>query len=816
MRYIYSSWIFPFTLILLFALNILFSITVAQAEDHPDDYMWLNGFGFNNFVGSEIRNVELDSSIVYTILGNKLSRYDINNYQWSVLASLTSGTINDLFVNDTNVYFVGSFKEVNGKEIWGVANYNSIDKQINQVGGKIYGQVNCIVSDKPDRVIIGGTEIDNGESKSSLFYLENDVWIPISDQIDGTIHALELRGDSLYFAGQFEVANNQFINNLAIWDMRTKEIMPFSGNIDGIIMDIELLLDDDVVIGGIIAEIDQKPYSNIAYWDGDTWDDLDGGTDGSVYTIRNQNDGEINLLIGGRFDRVGKKFDVVNFAQFNGKWSDSNYTFGNNETAVFDIAVSKDIIAISGSFANVGNENIRDIALLKSGTKIDPFKNNKNGVSSLIHDFTVGKDSKLYVGGGFNNVGSENSPGFAAWTGFDWESLNGGLYAPAVVYDVESFEDDIYFSGWFPGADGVKMNNIAKWNFVNRNYHGIGDGIDAEDGDMGPIIFLKDTLYAGGRFILHGNEDSHGIAKWNNFEWEGVKTGIKSDGTYTPSVNALASDDVGMLYVGGRFDSAGIEYAKGLAIWNPYLQRWYGFMNALEGTVHTILYTNDYVYLGGEITEVYSQEANNLVRLDWRSMIWEPIGKGTNGPIYSIVEYDGSLYIGGVFSRAGDTDANSIVRYDLTMKEFYPMGSGIIDTYRSGTVLALQVFRDKLFVGGLFNTAGGKYSNNIAVWDGLLTSVEKTNNEVHLDASIVPNPVRHSSIVQIQLPNMGTLSAGIYDFNGDLILQLAEDENYYSGNIELEFNTEKMNSSVYFCKIFFDGNVITKKILVIK
>jgi hypothetical protein len=86
---------------------------------------------------------------------------------------------------------------------------------------------------------------------------------------------------------------------------------------------------------------------------------------------------------------------------------------------------------------------------------------------------------------------------------------------------------------------------------------------------------------------------------------------------------------------------------------------------------------------------------------------------------------DGSgaaLFVGGDFSRAGGKPTHGIARWDG--KNWSALGDGL--EVRDGTleVFAMTVFDDhsgggpSLFVGGVFDSAGGKEVHNIAKWDG--------------------------------------------------------------------------------------------------
>jgi len=73
--------------------------------------------------------------------------------------------------------------------------------------------------------------------------------------------------------------------------------------------------------------------------------------------------------------------------------------------------------------------------------------------------------------------------------------------------------------------------------------------------------------------------------------------------------------------------------------------------------------------------------------------------------------YRGELIAAGSFAQFDTVPANNIARWDGS--SWSPLGVGV-----TGTVNALCVIGDTLYVGGLFAGAGGMTANNIAAWNG--------------------------------------------------------------------------------------------------
>lgn len=100
--------------------------------------------------------------------------------------------------------------------------------------------------------------------------------------------------------------------------------------------------------------------------------------------------------------------------------------------------------------------------------------------------------------------------------------------------------------------------------------------------------------------------------------------------------------------------------------------------------------------------------------------VWSPLGSGLDDIPFALGVFDDgsgpALYAGGNFLEAGGEDVNRIARWDGEV------WSALSDGILNGSVTAFAVFDDgtgpALYVGGLFNTAGGLPAEKIAKWDG--------------------------------------------------------------------------------------------------
>lgn len=90
---------------------------------------------------------------------------------------------------------------------------------------------------------------------------------------------------------------------------------------------------------------------------------------------------------------------------------------------------------------------------------------------------------------------------------------------------------------------------------------------------------------------------------------------------------------------------------------------------------------------------------------------WETelFGDGPNGQVHAIAIKGDNIFVGGLFNAAGGQPANNIARFNTVTETWHALGSGV-----NGIVYALAIIGDNIFVGGFFFEAVGQPANYIA------------------------------------------------------------------------------------------------------
>ena len=253
-------------------------------------------------------------------------------------------------------------------------------------------------------------------------------------------------------------------------------------------------------------------------------------------------------------------------------------------------------------------------------------------------------------------------------------------------------------------------------------------------------------LFAGGQMRrISGQPETRGISRWDGATWSNVGGGIEDE----RSVQSFAEYDEGAaggvnpaLFVAGTFRTAGTLAAGGIARWDGKQWSTVGELGTEQGAVYSLCVFDagdgPMLYVGGSFSRVGGPSnwitAPRLARWDGRE--WSAVPGWTapgGGGVRAMAVFDDdgdgpnkpALFITGFFAGAAGTNASSIIKWDG--QTWDAMNGGLGGFGRVGETL--HVFDDDgdgpnpggLYIGGVFDTAGGVWSLGLARWGCPLT-----------------------------------------------------------------------------------------------
>lgn len=555
-------------------------------------------------------------------------------------------------------------------------------------------------------------------------------------------------GPSLYVGGYIATADGLPAPGIARWN--GKQWSAVGSGLPGYVRALAVFDDHSetgpaLFAGGWFSEEDGSPINRLMKWDGSTWSPILGNSNHSVHHLAVFDDGSGNgaeLYASGHFP-LNDQPAASRIAKWNGtRWEDVGQ-FANGVVNVmlsWMDGVEGPGLYIGGSFTTINGVAINRLARwdghewsavggLVSGSTI-----------TTLAPFNDGQVTALYVGGSFHSLNGLVVKGVARLDENGWSQVGDGLGSVrSLCWSSQGDTPHLYATAQFvyPGVGYFMAEWDGKaWKYLGNGIHGNGGSIGSySDTHVYDLAEYDDgtgpALYAAGDFAVAGSTDAKCIAKWNGQEWSPLFTGIT--GTYGAWVNALEVFDDGqgegpMLYAGGYFNNAGGIHAYNIARWNG--TQWLHVGSSPEIRINVMAIHDDgsgpALYAGGEFGYANGNYLSRVVKLI--NGVWLPLGADVIGTIDALQSFDDgsgpALYAGGKFAKIGAANADNIAKWNG--QEWAALGVGIQGNANSyyTVVWDMVVYDDglgegpALYVGGVFNTAGGLPITGLARWNG--------------------------------------------------------------------------------------------------
>jgi hypothetical protein len=542
--------------------------------------------------------------------------------------------------------------------------------------------------------------------------------------VNGTVNAVVSSGSAIYIGGRFTAIGSVSATNLAQWD--GAQWAPLGAGVDGTVLAIAVSANGDVYAGGTFSAAGGVSATNIAKWDGANWASVgigaENGVSSRVYAIATSGG---DVYVGGSFSKAGST-NTRGIAKWNGSsWSALGSGISGSLQEVKAIAVSGGNVYVGGTFDHAGGVSVNYIAKWDGNNWSALGGGSANGVQGTVTGIaTDGMD--VYVVGAFERAGGPTGVAavhVARWNGATWSGLGAGVGedAPTVpsVSTVVATSGTVWVGGNFQVASGVRASRIAKWDGTSWSAFSSGIGGTASGTTVNAIAVSGNSTYVGGVFPFAGGVSASNLAKWDGNNWSAISVG----GLNTVSGAIAVSGS--LVYVAAGNTASEPYFVK----WNG--SQWSAVDNSVSNqflgsqglvSLSAIAINGTNIYVGGSgFTNIGGVKANGIVK--WDGTRWSALGSGlSDGPfgqvrVNAIAIRGTDIYVGGVFTNAGGTMVNNIARWDGN--NWSALGSGVSGVGFSGpSVNALAISGTNLYAGGSFSTAGGISARSVAKWDG--------------------------------------------------------------------------------------------------
>jgi trimeric autotransporter adhesin len=586
-------------------------------------------------------------------------------------------------------------------------------------------------------------------------------WWPLGGGVDGEVHALALSNDGLYVGGIFTHAGGVPVHNVAKWNGVSWDAMgggaQTSNRFPAAVYAL-YLQQGSVYVGGAFTRIGNLQTPDIARWDGKAWHPLAEGVwyrppadenSGTGFVEAITGDG-VNVYVGGSFARAGS-LAVTNLARWNGRsWDAVGNTWGGDIVyygdqvnyylgVVSSLTYYQNNLYVAGSFGAIGGVIARNFAWWDGRSWHGVSLDQEGGISVLKVE-----QGSLYAAGFFERIGGVAATNLAVLRNGAWSGIQADVPHWDSIRALAFTRNALYAGGDFTLFNGKQVGHIVKHEQGRWNPVGL-EVPNSFDRDVVGVAVQGANVYAAGYFHLAGTNEVAGVARWNGTKWLSVGSSISG---YGQRIAAIGNN----VYVAGQFNFPDGSVAS-LVRWDGTNWSTLPVIEGDFGTFSQIIAVGKILYVSGNITFSALNETQPF-SAGWDGTNWMQIPLETSSPYYSdkfatdqtnlyiartdwdgvrVARWDGqAVQLIGETIPALQADALAVSGQQVYLAGEWPTNhkaavfrwngsqwSQISGLLKEDTgVTSMAVMNNKLYVGGVFDSIGGVRANNIAQWDG--------------------------------------------------------------------------------------------------
>lgn len=165
-------------------------------------------------------------------------------------------------------------------------------------------------------------------------------------------------------------------------------------------------------------------------------------------------------------------------------------------------------------------------------------------------------------------------------------------------------------------------------------------------------------------------EEPEQIARFDGTYWMSMGGGV------TGTVNCIAADSIGNVYVCGSLTLAGATAVSNIAMWNG--AAWSDVGGGTDSIINCIkIDSSDNVYIGGNFDLAGSTTVNRIAK--WDGSTWSALGDGFNSDVFGIALFGTDVYAGGAFTQDSTLSTSYAHVAKWNGSAWSAMGAGFVD-----------------------------------------------------------------------------------------------------------------------------------------
>ena len=649
------------------------------------------------------------------------------------------GQINALAVNGSKVYVGGTFTRFGYSSGTGVLldTSSALPDRSFPKCDPLGGQILASVPDGMGGYYIGGQFLYiNGIARKYVAHIRADHTLDsLNPAPNGYVTTLSLTGNRLYVGGVFTTIAGQSRGYAAAFDTGTRAILPWNPNADNIVTAIQQV-GNVVYLGGYFSSLNVSSRFLLASVDASTgavttWAPINAGPSGSAHVTQ--------FIYSGGYLYACGLFSIINSVHRNGLvkldaidtvvagWNPAGNINGGSASAV-TMALSGGYLYVGGSFTNIGGIAVNNLAAIDlvtgaaSGWSPNP--------SSNITALTV-TGGYVYASGNFSTIGGRSISNLAkidtgSGLATTWDAKLYNYPATSTPYTLSTDGGTIFAGGSFNGVGLTTRNGLGAIDLSTGRVTSWNPNVSLGGGNaVNAIALAGDKVFAGGAFTFINGHSISNLAALDT---------LTGTAFLNPSWLANVSSTVyalkvfgNRLYVGGYFTSPR-SYVEAVSISNGALLPWNPNLNS---GVFSIATTGSKVYLGGNFTLVGATTRNFAAAFDTVTDAlaqWNP--NPDNYPS-SMDAHGSTVYLGGSFFNVNSQPVKSVAAVD--------MGAGtLMPGFDAGFTLAFNVtalaFADtQIIIGGAWSTISSQPRQSLAYLNASTGGLESWSSHINND-----------------------------------------------------------------------------------